>query len=228
MALLLLGLNLVGFAPTYFLKPLFDTPELPLLLHVHGAVFTSWFVLFAVQTSLVARRNVTMHRHLGVAGAVLAVLLVISGLSILYYRALRLPDPGVTLVGTTRMVWGNLGLLSAFAGFAGLGIALRRRPQTHKRLMLLASLAMMPQSLGRLGRFPALRVGDSLMLSEAVYGLGGLLALLTAAALHDLLSRRSLHPATLWGVPVLLGTIIGVGLALPNAGFAQGLILWLN
>lgn len=228
MAILLLAINLVGFAPTYFLKSFFDTPELPLRLHVHGMVFTAWFVFFVVQTSLIARGNVALHRRLGMAGAALAVLLVISGLSILHYRALRYSDPGVTLVGTTSIVWGNLALLSSFAAFVTLAIMFRRRPGAHKRLMLLASLAMMPQSLGRLGRFPMLRVSESTPLSEAVYGLGGLLALLAAMALHDLLSRRRLHPVTTWGVPMLLVTIIGAGIVLPNAGFAQSLILWLN
>lgn len=141
---------------------------------------------------------------------------------------MRYSEPGVTLVGTTRIVWGNLALLSAFGAFAGLGIWLRRRPETHKRLLLLASVSMMPQSLGRLGRFPALRVGDSVMASEAVYGLGGLVALLGSVAFFDLLTRRRLHPVTLWGVPALMGAIIGVGLVLPNAGFAQALILWVN
>lgn len=44
----------VGFARTYYLKLLFGAPALPWLLHLHGALMTSWFVLFFVQTSLIA------------------------------------------------------------------------------------------------------------------------------------------------------------------------------
>ena len=47
----------VGFARTYYLRPQFQTTPLPLYLHIHGAVFTAWMVLFVVQTSLVAARR---------------------------------------------------------------------------------------------------------------------------------------------------------------------------
>lgn len=66
------------------------------------------------------------------------------------------------------------------------------------------------------------------MLSETVYGLGGLLGLLGVIALHDLVTNRRVHPVTAWGAPGLLGAIVAAGLALPNASFAQSLILWLN
>lgn len=59
-------------------------------------------------------------------------------------------------------------------------------------------------------------------------GLGGLIALLAAIAVHDLLTRRRLHPVTLWDARILLGVIIGAGLVLPRISFAQALILWLH
>jgi hypothetical protein len=62
----------VGFAPTYFLKALFGAPSLSPLLHVHGLLFTSWIVLLAAQTALVAGRRTDVHRRLGLAGGVLA------------------------------------------------------------------------------------------------------------------------------------------------------------
>jgi hypothetical protein len=46
-----------GFAPTYYLKAAFDAPELSPLLHTHGLIFTSWIVLFVVQTRLIAGRR---------------------------------------------------------------------------------------------------------------------------------------------------------------------------
>ena len=69
----------LGFSRTYFLKSYFGTPELSLLVHLHGLVFTSWVLLFLAQTTLVATDRTDLHRRLGVGGAVLAALLLIVG-----------------------------------------------------------------------------------------------------------------------------------------------------
>src|SRR5271168_1517641 len=63
-----------GFAHTFYLRLVFETKGLPLLLHLHGLLFTAWFVLFFVQARLVARHHVDLHRKLGIVGAVLAPL----------------------------------------------------------------------------------------------------------------------------------------------------------
>ena len=71
----------VGFAPTYFARSS-TLPPLSPLYHLHGAVFTSWIVLFFVQTILVARRRTDIHRRLGAAGAVLAFVVLIAGVTV--------------------------------------------------------------------------------------------------------------------------------------------------
>src|SRR3970282_1592308 len=68
-----------GFAPTYYLKGYFASPALSPLLHVHGALFTSWIVFFIVQTALVASRRTRVHRRIGVAGGALAGVMVVVG-----------------------------------------------------------------------------------------------------------------------------------------------------
>src|SRR5687767_15519245 len=78
-----------GFAPTYYLKSFTHTavyptglpvsPSLPALVHVHALVFTAWILLFLVQTALIAADRPRLHRRLGVAGAVLAFVMVIVG-----------------------------------------------------------------------------------------------------------------------------------------------------
>ena len=47
-----------------------------LLVHVHAALFTAWVLLFVVQTAFIAQRRITLHRKLGIAGAVLAAAMV--------------------------------------------------------------------------------------------------------------------------------------------------------
>ncbi|HLY06581.1 MAG TPA: hypothetical protein VKR31_12620 [Rhizomicrobium sp.] len=83
-----------GFARTYYLHELFGQPALPLLLHVHGAVMTSWFALLAVQSGLIANGQRQLHRTLGWAGVGLAVLIVPLGTFVAVHAAMRdLPHP---------------------------------------------------------------------------------------------------------------------------------------
>jgi hypothetical protein len=63
-----------GFARTFYLRTVFETAALPLLLYLHGFLFTAWFVLFFVQARLVGRHLVNLHRKLGIVGAFLAPL----------------------------------------------------------------------------------------------------------------------------------------------------------
>jgi hypothetical protein len=44
---------LVGFSPTFYLRPLFKVHPLPAVLYLHGAVLTVWFMLTALQGWLV-------------------------------------------------------------------------------------------------------------------------------------------------------------------------------
>ena len=69
----------IGFARTYYLKALFDTPVLTWLVHLHGFLMTLWFGLFFLQSYLIASHRVALHRRLGVLGVILAVLIVVVG-----------------------------------------------------------------------------------------------------------------------------------------------------
>jgi hypothetical protein len=224
MALTLLAINLIGFAPTYFLRTWFGGTALSLRTHLHAFLFTSWFLLLVVQSALVARGRLGSHRRLGALGAVLAASMVASGLNILYYGVLEFQEAGGSVQRASQFLWGNLALLFAFTGFFSAAIWLRHRPEAHERLILLASLAMTPQSLGRIGTFAPLQIGTTTAGSEALYALGGLVLLLSILLVYDLATRRRPHPAVLWGSPLLLGSIVVAGLVIPATSFGQSLV----
>lgn len=223
MACLLLVVNFIGFAPSYFLMSRFDAPSLPPRTHVHGPIFVGWFLLFLAQATLIARGSRQLHRRLGVAGAVLAAVMVVSGLVMIIVRAGEYRPTGGTddaeaLAGTATVVFANLHLLASFAIFAGLGVVYRRRPRVHKRCMLLASLSMMPQSIGRIAGFPALAV------SPVPFALGSLLVLLCVPVIHDWLTLRRVHPVNAWGPLLFFATLVISAAVLPATGFGQRLV----
>ena len=144
-----------GFAPSYYLKSLVGTPELTTLKHFHGVVMTAWFVLFFVQARLVATGRTATHRQLGLAGIFLAAVVVATGmaLAIASVRTGVSPVPGIPpLVFLVLPV----GEMVSFVGLFSAAIALRKRGAWHKRLMLLASLAMLTPAFAR---FPTDAIG---------------------------------------------------------------------
>ena len=138
-----------GFAPTYYLKAAFGAPELSPLLHAHGLIFTSWIVLFVVQTRLIAGRRTPLHRRLGVLGGLLAVAMLIVGTMAAIASARRgFTPPGGPPPLTFLII--PLGDLFVFSVLVGAALYFRRQSQTHKRLMLLATLALLTPAIARL------------------------------------------------------------------------------
>lgn len=139
---------LAGFARTYYLKVLYDTPALPgYLVHFHGLVMTSWVVLFVVQVMLVANGRVRLHRRLGIAGLVLAGLVVVVGVMTAVAAAARGHSPGppplVFLVVP-------LGDIVVYAVLVGTALWFRRRPALHKRLMALGAVSLLTPAIARI------------------------------------------------------------------------------
>ena len=200
MGVLLAALTLVGFGPTFYFRWWFGpTPSvtgattLAPLTYFHGALFSAWVVLFVVQTSLIAARRVALHRRLGIAGAVLAGLMVVVGLSTAFAAARRgSAPPGVDAL--TFLVVPVFDMI-LFAAFVTAAVVRRRDKEAHKRLMLLAYLSIIPASTARL---PGLLPYGPLLFFGLAYGQSFL------GAGYDYWSRGRVSRVYMWGIPILL------------------------
>src|SRR5437016_2726017 len=131
-----------GFSRTFYLRHYFvDRPLMPLLI-LHGFLFTSWLALFVTQTTLIAAKRTNTHRRLGIAGAVLATLMIIIGTVTGIVRAKVSDVPPGTNPLTFLTV--PLGDMLVFAIVVGAAFYFRRRVDIHKRLMLLATITLLP------------------------------------------------------------------------------------
>src|SRR5262249_57120778 len=83
-----------------------------------------------------------------------------------------------------------------FSGLAGAGFYFRHRPDVHKRLMLLATISILAAAISRLP-LGTLRPGP-----PAFFGLTDLF--IVACILYDLIARRHIHRATVWGALVII------------------------
>lgn len=148
-ALVLALFVIIAFSRSYYFRFLTDLPPMVTLVHLHGLVFTGWLVLFAVQTRLIAAHRVDLHMRLGLAGLGLALCIVVLGVLTTFHTA---GVPRVRPSGLSPQQFAIVPLMSIamFAVFVGLGAALRRRAGLHKRLMLLAMIAVLGPAVGRL------------------------------------------------------------------------------
>jgi hypothetical protein len=182
-----------GFARTYYLKFLFATPALPWFAHLHGLLMTSWFVLFFTQTCLVASHRVAWHRRLGVFGALIALTILVVAPAVLVNavsRELHAPHGNRFFI----VIFGfDLVVLADFAILVASAVALRRRSDFHKRLMLLATCSIILPAIARLpiGAFAGFAVFYACVLVPVVV---------------DTLRHRRLHPVFGWGAPLLIAS----------------------
>lgn len=203
-----LAFVLVGFAPSFYLRPLFTTRPLPVYLYVHGVVLTAWFVLVFVQTCLVAAHRTDLHRRLGIAGVFDAGLVVLLSVFVTIKAIARYIAAGVNPAEIQFIVIGDLVSLAVFSTMIVTGVRMRRRPDWHKRIMMASCIIIIGPAIARLER-----VGLAVPVPVV------LLLLLMALVLYDFISLRRLHRATLWSSLVI---IVALAAILSVAGTATG------
>ena len=172
---------------------------------MHGFLFTSWFVLFFVQAQLVARHRLDLHRKLGILSVLLAPLCTAVAMRVTFNAGRRsfLAHP-VALGNLARPFAMDFGTSLRFLAMVAAATHWRRRPEIHKRLMVLARCSILFPALGRIP------TSAETVLFDAV-GFWGLVAIIEipplSCILYDTTKHRRLHPAFGWGGAVLLSSL---------------------
>ena len=191
-AIATLGIVVVtGFARTFYLRPLFHRTALAPALYLHGAVMTAWFALIALQYGLIASKRGALHRQVGRVGPGVGVLVLAVGAITVVRAAARLAPPWGLPFWELVVAFDGLNLL-LFSVFVISAIALRKRRDVHARLMILASVALLPPAIGRASLL-FMHGGNEL---AVLFSLTAVLVLILAA---DVAQLRRAHPALLYG-----------------------------
>ena len=208
MAIAMLFTALVGFSRTYFVglisgHPTTITGRVPnATVHLHAVLFTSWLVLFIVQTSLVATHRVKVHRKLGYFGVALAAsMIVVGGRTAVEAARLGAVPPGANPWNFTAIPFGDIATFAIF--FIG-AVLWRNNKEKHKRLIILASACLMAAPIVRLPGVLAFGALSSYVL---------MLLFPIAGAVYDRWSRGRVHPVYWWGLALIVfGVIVRVAL----------------
>lgn len=177
--------------------------KFPLLLAIHGVVFTLWIVLFVAQPAIAARGSLKLHRRIGWIGATLAFAMLVMGLAATLY-AIRFNAVPSFFPPPLFLVMNTIGIV-VFGGLVAAGVMLRKKAEWHKRLMLCATISILGPGLGRLLPMESFGRAAPIVMFAAilVFGLAG--------PIYDIVIRRRVHPAYIWGVSTIVISMVVTG-----------------
>jgi len=199
MSLLIAAIVIYGFSQRAEMQLFHPLHPKPLVMWVHGVVFSAWVLFYIAQSALVRSHNVRLHRMMGWFGVVLGASLPIIGTITtvmmrrfdLQYSDLRKIAPNVTI--------GLLDMVSFTAPFV-LAICWRRKPERHRRLMLVATCTLTAAAFVRFPTFfhpwPWYHLGVDLLVLLAV--------------IRDLIVERRIHAVYLYSLPLLFVAQVGI------------------
>lgn len=199
-ALLWLG-TLMGFVPQ-IVRRVRAHDLFPVVVYVHAAAFVGWLCLLTTQVLLIRSRRVDLHRELGMAGVALYGAMLVLGVTtavVVDHDLFVTPrsDPSFLIIQLADML--------AFAVLGGLAIALRKTPDAHKRLMIIATICIANAGFSRW-----LAPGLSGLLGDGYWGDWAQLylsdfVLIAMLGAYDLISRGRMYSVYIFGAVCALG-----------------------
>jgi hypothetical protein len=197
-----------GFAPSFFLRgwltppaSYIDRPDwMSWAFIAHGVLATGWLILFAVQTVLIGQKHLRLHKAIGQSSYPLYFANIATGTFVGFlgarYGFHAVPFDSITFAALPWMV------ILAFAVLGWAGLKERRDPQRHKRLMLLATIALADAGIARVTVFHGLL--PNWMSATALF--------LVPLMVWDLAILRRLHRTTILGGLLVAAAVL---LAIP-------------
>ena len=197
LSVVIAGVVVYGFSQTIDAKLIHPLNPPPRVLYFHAAIFGGWVVLLVIQSALIRTANVKLHRKLGLAGLALGIAIPVVGVATGVAMARFNTQHGSTDEAQFLIV--PFYDMVAFSIAFGLAVFWRKRPEFHRRLMLIASCGL---TIAAFNRFPAFIVPPN-------WGYAGVDLLILFGVARDLIVTGRVHPVYLYGLPALvLGQIM--------------------
>jgi len=182
----------VGFGLDMVRRAHLGQLSFPLIVHLHVVAYGSWLLLLAAQVWLVRTGRVAVHRRLGMAALLLIPLMLVLGPATAISQIVNnpyMPDRWIAWLSVNfANTFGSAFLLIA-------GFLKRRDRASHKRLMLMGTIAVTEPGFSRIWLSALVaRLGEGYVpfYFEAFIGT---FVLVLAVGAYDLATRGRLHPA---------------------------------
>jgi len=190
-----------GFSLAALQRYLLADPRVrPLAVHVHGIAFISWMTLLMIQTWLINVKNVALHRSLGTFGIAIGTAVLFAG-SLITVLGMSGADPSVPFY--YDLMYLSLMALAGFGVLFTLAIRHVRDPENHRRLILFATIPLLPPGINRtyqvLGQLDYLPVLATYLTMVAIAG---------AIVVHDWRTNGKLTFASKIGAAIVFGQVL--------------------
>lgn len=192
MSLLIAAIVLYGFSQTVPERLFHSAIQRPLVVYVHGLLFLAWVLFFIFQSALVRTRNVKAHRRAGWFGVALGVSMVAIGVSTAIVMG-RFDILQLHKSGTAEFLIVPLFDMTVFSVCLSLAVYWRRKPEYHRRLLLVTTCAITSAAFGRFPTPPA-----------HTYFYAGVDSLILLGVFRDLIVNKRIHAVYLYALPVLV------------------------
>lgn len=196
-----LTVALVGFSKTFFLPLVAGAFAAPAVKWAHAGLMFGWLLVFLLQTFFIRQGNFEWHRRTGFVGAAIAALMVpftiATAVAILPRDIAEMGD-GAYSAFLPSVIEALL-----FGSLVAAAIALRNRPDWHKRIMLLATLSILGPAWFRFRHFFP-QVENPLV----VFGFWLALIPMAIAVLIDVMRNRRLHPVFMTVLPAMVAIYV--------------------
>jgi hypothetical protein len=137
-----------GFVPTYWMPVASHSFDGAPILHLHGLLFSAWPIFFILQARSAARGRFERHRAFGYAGISLATAMLFTGIAV----SIHAIDGGIARGFETQARAFSivpLTIVFLFAVLVAAAIGSVRKPDVHMRLMLTATITLLPPAIAR-------------------------------------------------------------------------------
>lgn len=195
--LVCLVIALLGFWPVYFGPLLAGIPHPLPIINLHAAVFVGWLLLVIVQAWLAATGRIALHMKVGKFGMAWGLVVLLVGWATAFSVFGDRVQAGDVELARNRLVAPLTDLL-VFAPVLAAAWIYRRKPEIHKRLILVASTILLIAAVHRMvflggGPPPPLPQLLTVWLSPILLGI-----------IYDIFKRRGVHPVYLIGIAAVL------------------------
>ena len=193
-AVLIVAMAITGFWSTY-LRPLVGgVSEASGVIHFHALIYFGWLGLFVAQIGFAANGRLALHMKVGQIGIIYGWSMVAVGLLVTFSQFYGRVLAGNVLEAQSRLLYPFTDMF-IFPAFFGAAVAYRRKPEIHKRLMIVATTYLLVAAVLRMPILGSPR-------SQAMF-IGLWITPILLAMVHDFGKRRIVHPVYLIGIATL-------------------------
>lgn len=201
---------------------LHQTPPAPAIAHVHAVVFSVWMFLVTAQVLLVLKDRVAVHRTLGwLCVGWVCLMAVLGPWAALASQATQIGTP----TSDPQFLAVNIVDIGGFVALFAWGIALRKNPAAHKRMVMLSMVSLADPGFNRLlGYFYPNEPHSAVV--WFFYSYYGNVLLMALMAGWDWYKGRMMRPFVVGAAALLTAEVLSVAAYFwkPWAGVAAGWI----